>query len=355
MSDLVYARIDDDLRPLEETEFPTEGELQKLLAAHPALLAGTQIDPGNPRQFALVAREIPIPDEAGGSGRWSLDHLFVDQLAIPTFVEVKRASNPQLRREVVGQILDYAANAVRYWQADDLVEAFRATHGSRANEMLAELLGEDEEHEEFWQTAETNLRDGRVRLVFVADRIPTELQGIIEFLNERLDPTEVLGVELKQYRAAGAPQVLVPRVIGNTAVAKRTKGATVPYEDRIGNASTETRALETKLREWAGTAGIESGTTRAARRFMTPEGVHLFFLYPRGDFVEFTMQSIREGDPDTAERILAAMRAISSKALTDLHPNLATEDLLEHWESVTQDILPVYVEARRRHGGSRRP
>jgi hypothetical protein len=45
-----------------------------------------------------------------GGAWWSLDHLVVDQDAVPTFVEVKRASDTPARREVVAQMLDYAAN-----------------------------------------------------------------------------------------------------------------------------------------------------------------------------------------------------------------------------------------------------
>jgi hypothetical protein len=59
-------------------------------------------------------------------------------------------------------------------------------------------------------------------LVFVADEIPSELRRIIEFLNEQMDPAEVLGLEVHQYVGQGST-VLVPRVVGLTAEAERTK------------------------------------------------------------------------------------------------------------------------------------
>jgi hypothetical protein len=64
---------------------------------------------GDPRRFLLVRREAPVPDRENGGIRWSIDHLFLDQDAIPTLVEVKRSSDTRIRREVVGQMLDYAA------------------------------------------------------------------------------------------------------------------------------------------------------------------------------------------------------------------------------------------------------
>jgi hypothetical protein len=61
----------------------------------------------------LVRREAPIAN-------LSLDHLFVDQDAIPTLVETKRGEDTRGRRDVVAQILDYATNAATGWKAEML-------------------------------------------------------------------------------------------------------------------------------------------------------------------------------------------------------------------------------------------
>ena len=37
-----------------------------------------------------------------------------------------------------------------------------------------------------------------IALSFVADEIPSELRRIVEFLNQQMDPAEVLAVEIKQ-------------------------------------------------------------------------------------------------------------------------------------------------------------
>jgi hypothetical protein len=53
---------------------------------------------------------------------------------VPTPVEVKRSSDTRLRREVVGQMLDYAANAIVYWPADHIRGQFeqrRSIEGRR--------------------------------------------------------------------------------------------------------------------------------------------------------------------------------------------------------------------------------
>jgi len=53
----------------------------------------------------------------------------------------------------------------------------------------------------------------------VADNLPRELRRLIEFLNEKMQDIEVLGVEVRQFEGAAVPgrKALVPRVIGARA------------------------------------------------------------------------------------------------------------------------------------------
>src|SRR5262245_57471571 len=156
------------------------------------------IDSSAPRRWVLVTRELGVPAEQSAGDRWSLDHLFLDQDGIPTLVEVKRRGDTRIRREVVGQMLDYAANGVVYWPVDTIRARFEArcnTEGLEPGDVLGEALGAHLDVEVFWQNVRSNLQAGRVRLVFLADEIPRELRRIVEFLNGQMDPAEVLAVE----------------------------------------------------------------------------------------------------------------------------------------------------------------
>ena len=215
------------LVPMQAASFASEDDFQRLLAAFPALLGGDQIDTDIPRRFVVVSREQAIGAEEGGPGRWSLDHLFLDQEGIPTLVEVKRGTDTRIRREVVGQMLDYAANSIVYWPVDELRQCFETrceAEGEDAGAVLTTLLGSDEQVEGFWSRGQANLRAGRIRMLFVADRIPTELRRIVEFLNGQMQPAEVLAVELRQYEGQGL-KMLVPIVIGQTQEAVQKKSA----------------------------------------------------------------------------------------------------------------------------------
>jgi hypothetical protein len=211
---------------LEETGYVEEAVLQDYLVDYPDLLPGDQIDPENPRRWLLVAQEMGVPGEEEGGSRWSLDHLFLDQDGIPTFVECKRATDTRARREVVAQMLDYAANGTEYWSLDRLRQAAAETAERRGrsldDEVASMLAGDEEGIESYWETVEANLRQHRVRLVFVADSTPKELRRLVEFLNEEMANVEVLAVEVKQFRReTGKGQTaLVPRVVGLTEAAR---------------------------------------------------------------------------------------------------------------------------------------
>ncbi|MEX2171917.1 MAG: hypothetical protein WD851_21535 [Pirellulales bacterium] len=216
-----------NLMAMEESPYDSELLLQKLLAKHPDLLAGEQVDVDEPRRWLLVTREMSVPGEEDGVGKWSLDHLFLDQDAIPTLVEVKRSSDAGIRRKVVGQMLDYAANAVAYWPVEEIKAKFESrcqSHGEDPDELLMEHLGNEESTGDFWQQVKTNLQAGRIRMVFVSDTIPAELRRIVEFLNEQMDPAEVIAIEIRQFVGEGVT-TLVPRVMGQTESARKKKAA----------------------------------------------------------------------------------------------------------------------------------
>jgi hypothetical protein len=127
---------------------------------------------------------------------------------------------------VVGQLLDYAANAVVYWPLNALRDslASRAAQLGKTIEQLFNEFRPDLDPEQFWEKVESNLKLGHVRMIFAADSLPPELVRIIEFLNEQMSPAEVLGVELLQFRA-GDHIAYVPRVVGQTTAAAQAKSS----------------------------------------------------------------------------------------------------------------------------------
>ncbi|MBO0885162.1 MAG: hypothetical protein J2P17_33500, partial [Mycobacterium sp.] len=143
-----------------------------------------------------------------------------------TLVEVKRAADTRARREVVAQMLDYAANGSRHWPAQLLRRLFEQTcvaGGKVPAEELAGPLGV-QDPDAFWTGVGENLLAGRLRMLFVADQISVELRAIVEFLNRQMTPCEVLAVELRRHTSADGVEVLVPAVYGDVVVTAKGPG-----------------------------------------------------------------------------------------------------------------------------------
>lgn len=225
-SEGIFLKVGDKLSLLQQEPYDSETFLQQALAEHPEVIAGPTTEGDRESRLLLVRREMGVPSSPQSGSTFSLDHLFLDDEGVPVLVEVKRASDTRIRREVVGQLLDYAANAVVYWPLTALRDALSA-RASQAAKTVEELFNEfrpDLDPDQFWGKVEANLKLGRIRMIFAADSLPPELVRIIEFLNEQMSPAEVLGVELRQFRSADHT-AYVPRVVGQTTAAAQSKSS----------------------------------------------------------------------------------------------------------------------------------
>lgn len=303
---------------MQERPYEAERLLQALLADHPELLSE------DGARLLLVRREAALSEPSEGIAAGWLDHLFLDDRAVPVLVEVKRSSDARLRRDVVGQMLDYAANAAACWPSDRLRAWFAET--CRAEDPDAAVLAafaNVEDPEAYWADVQTNLQAGRMRLVFVADMIPPHLRRIVEFLDRQMQQAEVLAVEVKQYvDERDEVQTLVPRVLGQTEAArqaKRRRAAERWDHERILHKLRERHpselaaaaealfgwARERRLDEWFG-AGSKDGSWQAGiqrgSRYLWP-----FALYTYGR-VEIHFQYLARRPPFEAVGLREELR-----------------------------------------------
>jgi hypothetical protein len=257
----IYLRHGDEFVAMYEQPYEAETVLQALLEEHPEILAGDER--GRSRRWLLVRREAGIADSDSAGSRWALDHLFLDEDSIPTLVEVKRSSDTRARREVVAQLLEYAANATAFWKVERLQAWFQADCerlGVDPEVALEETLNVGDSVT-YWERVRTNLAADRIRLVFVADEIAPELRRIVELLNRQMAETEVIAIEVKQYvDTNGARQTIVPRLVGQTEAAKAAKGRSDAARKAVAGRTAE------QLSEAARKAWI----TRRARESQDP-------------------------------------------------------------------------------------
>lgn len=340
MPERIYVTTTDgNIEPLQETAFAVESELQRLIAEHPELLDGEQMRPGDPRRWLLISREKGIAETGGEGARWALDHLLVDQDARPTLAEVKRGLNPEIRRTVVGQLLEYAAHASETWTADELRETFlrnAEARGRDPQEDLATLLQSDTERdaEAFWQDVATNLAAKHLRLLFVSDRIPDVLARVVTFLNEQMEHVEVLAVEIKRFQGS-TNETLVPRVIGRTGTGakarqgrRRTRLTRETFLDGFGDE--RIRAAAESLLDAAQETGArivyyESfGLSVRVRCEGIPQPISVAWLYSREgtgwmrtrDFTFGTAQSKHELPEDKLQHLERYLHDLRTAAFT---------------------------------------
>lgn len=118
---------------VREGEARREDVLRDLLFAQPAMLPVAEIDPAI-GPLVPIARELNVPDV----GR--IDAFLADGRGHLVIVECKLWRNPQARREVVGQILDYARALARFSYDDLQREVSRASSGSFQLDLVASFF-----------------------------------------------------------------------------------------------------------------------------------------------------------------------------------------------------------------------
>jgi hypothetical protein len=141
-----------------------------------------------------------------------LDVLAVHADGTLSLCECKLARNAGIRREVIGQILEYASLVSSMSFSD-----FCARVDARLEKPLVEAMEAktgDEWDREAWKDEVTScLSEGAFRLVIAVDAIAPTLKETVSFLNFHTD-FAVLAVELHHARL-GDFEILAPQVFGD--------------------------------------------------------------------------------------------------------------------------------------------
>jgi hypothetical protein len=171
-----------ELEPIDLTKDAAfkydENWLQQTIEQHPALLPVTEIEP-------IFGELIPVCREFNTRvGR--LDNLYVNELGMLTLVECKLWRNPEARRKVVAQILDYAQEMSRM-SYDYLITEINKKTGRKGNslyDIVSERVeGVDEKI--FVDSVTRNLNRGRFLLIIVGDGIHENVENISAYLQEQ--------------------------------------------------------------------------------------------------------------------------------------------------------------------------
>ena len=195
-----------------------EAWVRDLVFAHPETIPVQEVDPS----FGPL---VPICTELDTRAAGYADALFLNHLGMPTLVECKLWRNPEARREVVGQILDYA-RVLRRWTYTDLQrEAARARkeQGFDLADHVRRQGHPDLEHAAFVDNVTRNLARGRVLLLILGDGIREGVEEIVEYLQCARGLHFTFGlVEAQVFELGEGRRIVQPRVLARTLIVNRT-------------------------------------------------------------------------------------------------------------------------------------
>lgn len=188
-----------------------EAYYQRLLFEYPSLLPVDEIEP-------LFGPLIPLAREVRTS-KGSIDVLYVNPEGYLTLVETKLWRNPEARREVVAQVIDYAT-AMSRWTYQDLRDAVRSAGTSDEDPLLAAARDQpDFDEARFIDSVTRNLTKGRFLLLIVGDGIQESVEHLADTLSRSPQLGFVLALaELAVYRIGDAeePLIVQPRLLART-------------------------------------------------------------------------------------------------------------------------------------------
>ena len=157
------------------------------------------------------------------NGLGYVDALYVNALGRLTLAEFKLWRNPQARREVIGQILDYAKE-IASWSYEDLQrEVSRAL--KRPGNVLFDLVratDPDVEEGVFVDNVTRHLRRGEFLLLIIGDGIREGVEDIVDFVQRHSGLHFNLAlVEAALYRDKDDHVIVQPRVLCRTEIVRR--------------------------------------------------------------------------------------------------------------------------------------
>ena len=190
--------------------------VQNLVFKHPESIPINQID-------STYTELVPICCELSTSAGYP-DILFATKEGRLCIVEAKLWRNPEARRKVVGQILDYAQELAG-WGYEDLQRQISRTTGQKGNVLfnLVKARFPEIEEAEYIDAVSRALRRGEFLLLILGDGIREGVSAIAEYIDNsgNLDFTFGL-VEVAIYRHGNGDLLFQPRILAKTEVHKRT-------------------------------------------------------------------------------------------------------------------------------------
>tara|TARA_A200000113_G_scaffold5137_1_gene5598 strand:+ start:110 stop:1228 length:1119 start_codon:yes stop_codon:yes gene_type:complete len=252
-----------DKKILNKILLEKESEINRILINYPEIL---QLITENKEDIIFIHDELNMKftgysDIKDASGR--LDLIYVDSSATPILIESKLKKNPEINREVVGQLLEYKATSKilvnTEWDSNFFNEKI-SQNDTKLNlnnqEKLDRILkNQNITIEDFWDEFLYKFKKGFIKLVIASDEIPTRTKRVIEAENEESTYSEFLGLEINKYKD-GKNTLFYPKLIGRTEKSKVVKKHSESgfsydkFKNNLSHLGVDTAELMESLEKW---------------------------------------------------------------------------------------------------------
>lgn len=192
----------------------SEARLQQILFEHAEILPLSEIDISYADPVS-ICRELRMR-----MGR--ADALYLTPTGRIVLAEFKLWRNPGARREVIGQILDYASELAS-WSYDDLERSVRHRTGRSPFDIVSGAHRSVREHM-FVDGVTRHLERGEFLLLIIGDGIREGVKEIVTYVQKYSDLRLNLAlVEVAAFRRRGSRDLIIqPRVLARTELLPRT-------------------------------------------------------------------------------------------------------------------------------------
>ena len=197
----------DETKRIEESNFRYEDKLQEYVAKNPEIVPVYDIDEDT--RLLITAREFKT-----SSG--PIDALGFDNNGNIYIIETKLYKNPEGRRTIIAQTLDYGASL---WRSSNnftdfmisLDDASRKNFNKSFEEKYAEFFKLDDATEQL-QQIESNLSEGIIKFVVLVDKLHDSVKNLAMFVNQN-SKFDLYLVELEYYQHDKF-EVIIPKLFG---------------------------------------------------------------------------------------------------------------------------------------------
>ncbi len=333
---------------VEATGYQDEAALRDLLVQEPGLLPLSEI--GINGDAAVAIKEFGLP------GAGSSDVIVIDHSGAIAIVECKLATNPERKRTVIGQVLDYAS-ALQMLDFDEFDSRVQQKTG-RSLESLIELAMTEEsefDSEKFGQRISEALTAGSFSLVIAIDEMDESLRRILDYVSSRSrGELHIYGLSMRFHQGSKF-EAIVPEISNPRSEIAQTQPVTHWNAERfraaIQSADIAIRPALSELLDFLldNAAHEYWGISESYGTFgfgvLRPDGrtMSLFTVYTNGTFYINAGTLKKQAPADIADRFMREISSIPNMdraAESKSYPQFQIKDTLAEKATETASLQP---------------